>query len=638
MHTLTSIYKSGPVAPMRQKWALCCASSVLLTLVSLHAVPVQAQDLQAIEIDSSQLMKRQTPTQQGGQSQPANPRAPAPLSDRALQIISNVIMNLSPTGRELMLSKSYTPEQRQQILTYMESQAPKSQAPQQEAKQPLLTLEQQRQLLLGEQSEAKPPVKEEIKQTEKPTTEQQKQTQLTQPPEQQKQLEQVQSEKAKEQIKQAEKLTPEQQKQLQLTQQLEQQKQLEQVQSEKAKEQIKQAEKLTPEQQKQMQLTQQLEQQKLLEKTQQQQLKEEIKQVEKPVLEQPKQILPTQQTSLPVDVPANPASLAQEKYQKLLDAGVFSSSGGTSTNLDETMTRAQFAAIAAKLQDLGKKSGGQFADIDPAAWAALAGAMEAKSLSGISSGTIKVESEDKKSSADFAALLAAVMKGRVNQEELDQLIAKLGTSKPSTSQVGAPLKNEEEIQKVGKLVEAMVVPAPGSVPVTTALVGVSAGSLAAIGAALAAATAASIAASGNANNIALANAVNGAANYNTVTPRANWPTNLNATFNGRLGGTLSDNSTVGGNLSMNVNFASIGSNTPIFGSVQFDNNKGSAHLQLVQSSGFVGGGMSGTYDNQTMNGYIQNGQFYGPAANAIKGSWSMTTPVVSGGGSFAATR
>lgn len=175
---------------------------------------------------------------------------------------------------------------------------------------------------------------------------------------------------------------------------------------------------------------------------------------------------------------------------------------------------------------------------------------------------------------------------------------------------------------------------------TAGVAGLSTGSLAAVGASvLAAAAAAAAASASGANDIALSNAASQASNnLNNVTARANWPTNLNATYSGRLSGTLSDSSAVGGNLSMQVNFATIGSHAPIPGSVQFDNNKGSATLSLVQSGGYVGGGMNGTYNNQAMTGYIRNGQFYGPAANAIKGSWDMSTSSVSGGGTFAANR
>lgn len=599
MYTYTSIYKSGASARARQRWALGHASSLLLTLVALQ--PVQAQDVQGIEIDPSQLMRQRTPTQQASPSQSASQQAPAPLSERALQIIANVIKNLSPTGKELVLSKSYTPEQRQQILSYMQSQAPQTQSAPQESKPSLPTLEQQRQLMLGKESEVAPPAKEEIKQTEKPTPEQQKQLVLMQPSEQQKQIETAAPEQTKEQIKQVEKLTPEQQKQLLLTQQQEQQKQLEKIQT--------------------------------------QQVKEEIRQVEKPVLEQTKQILPSKQTGLPVAAPASPASIAQEKYQKLLDAGVFSASSGMAPVLDATMTRAQFAVIAAKLQELLIKSGGTFSDIPTSLWGEQTGAQAIGTIEGIGKQTITVISDDKKSSADFLELLAAFNKGKMSQEELDKLIKKLGSMNPTVKPAASLLNGDAPILSAIQPVEQIVAPPGGTAAVTTGIAGITAGGLTGIQTALAAAQAAAIAASGNANNITLANAVTVGADYTVVTPRANFPTNLNATFNGRMTGTLSDSSAVGANLTMNVNFANIGGGTPIGGNVQFDNNKGSASFNSVgYLGGYVGGGMSGTYNGEAMNGFIRNGQFFGPAANAVKGSWDMTTNSVSGGGSFAATR
>jgi chemotaxis protein histidine kinase CheA len=599
MHTYTSIYKSSVSVRARQRWALGQASSLLLTLVALQ--PVQAQDVQGIEIDPSQLMRQRAPAQQASPSQSASQQAPAPLSEGALQIIANVIKNLSPTGKELVLSKSYTPEQRQQILSYMQSQAPQTQSVPQESKPSLPTLEQQRQLMLGKESEAASPAKEEIKQTEKPTLEQQKQLALMQPSEQQKQIEKAAPEQTKEQIKQVEKLTPEQQKQLLLTQQQEQQKQLEQIQT--------------------------------------QQGKEEIRQVEKPVLEQTKQILPTKQTGLPVATPASPASIAQEKYQKLLDAGIFSAGSSMAPVLDATMTRAQFAAIASKLQEMIIKSGGTFSDIPSSLWGEQTGALTIGTIEGLGKQTITVISDDKKSSADFLELLAALNKGKMSQEELDKLIKKLGSMNP-TNKPAASLRNGD-IPILGAIqpVEQIVAPPGGTAAVTTGITGIITGGLTGIQTALAAAQAAAIAASSNANNITLANAVTVGADYTMVTPRANFPTNLNATFNGRMSGTLSDSSAVGANLTMNVNFANIGSGTPIGGNVQFDNNKGSASFNSVAYlGGYVGGGMSGTYNGEAMNGFIRNGQFFGPAANAVKGSWDMTTNSVSGGGSFAATR
>ncbi len=597
MYAYTSIYKSSASVRARQLWVWGRASSLLLTLVALH--PVQAQDVQGIEIDPSQLMLQRAPAPQAGQPQSSSQQAPAPLSERALQIIANVIKNLSPTGRELVLSKSYTAEQRQQILSYMQSQAPQTQSISQESKPSLPTLEQQRQLMLGKEAETASPAKEEVRQTTK--------------------------------------LTPEQQ--LVLMQQSEQQRQIEKAAPEQTKEQIKQVEKLTPAQQKQLLLMQQQKRQKQLEKIQTQQVKEEIRPVEKPVQEQVKKISPTKQPDLPVTTPTSPASVAQEKYQKLLDAGVFSTSSGMTPVLDATMTRAQFAEIAAKMQDLATKSGGTFSDIPSSLWGEQTGAQTLGTIAGIGKQTITVISDDKKSSANFLELLAALNKGKMSQEELDKLIKKLGSMNPPVKPA-ASLSNAD-VPVLGALqpVEQIIALPGTTAAVATSIAGITAVGLTGIQTALAAAQAAATAASSNANNIALANAVTVGADYTVVTPRANFPANLNATFNGRMTGTLSDSSTVGANLTMNVNFANIGSSTPIGGNVQFDNNKGSASFNSVAYlGGYVGGGMSGTYNGEAMNGFIRNGQFFGPAANAVKGSWDMTTHSVSGGGSFAATR
>jgi hypothetical protein len=205
--------------------------------------------------------------------------------------------------------------------------------------------------------------------------------------------------------------------------------------------------------------------------------------------------------------------------------------------------------------------------------------------------------------------------------------------------------NDEAMRTANNTAANMIPPAPsgaaaaGGTAGTTGVGGLSVGTLAAIGAGVIAAGAiATAVASSTANEVTLANAADQAANNTVVTPRSSWPTSLNATYSGRLNGTLSDSSAVGGNLSMNVNFATIGSGAPIPGSVQFDNSKGSASLNLVQIGGFVGGGMSGTYNGEAMNGFIRNGQFFGPAANSVKGSWDMSTASVSGGGTFAANR
>lgn len=628
MHSFTSIYKYHPLMPLRQTWGLCCAASVLLTLVATHVEPVQAQDVQGIDVDLGRAMQKQPPGQQGGQQSGAQ-QTPIPLSDSTLLRITNMLKNLTPAGRDILLSKTYTPEERQQILGYMQSQTKQQEVTLQPQPQEL-TLEQRRQLMSAPQAEMtqQQTVPEEVKKTEQLTMEQQKLPSKTL----------QQQEQLKEEIRKTETLTPEQQKQFLLTQQLEQKKQLEQVQAEQTKEQIKQVERPTLEQQKQLLLTQQLEQQKLLEKTQQQQLKEEIKQVEKPVLEQPKQILPIKQTSLPAATPVSPASTVQEKYQKLLEAGVFSAGSDGTLVPDATMTRTQFAMIANKLKDLAANSGGTFSDMPSSPWGELTGAQTIGTIEGLGKQTITVVSDDKKSSVDFLALLAAFSKEKVNQEDLDKLITKLGSMNPTVKPAASLFNGEVPVLGAIRPVEQIVAP-PGGAVVATGIAGITSGGLTAIQAALAAAQAAAIAASSSANNIALANAVTMGTEYTVVTPRANFPTNLNATFNGRMTGTLSDSSAVGANLTMNVNFANIGNGTPIGGNVQFDNNKGSASFNSVAYiGGYVGGGMNGTYNGAAMNGFIRNGQFFGPAANAVKGSWDMTTNSVSGGGSFAATR
>jgi hypothetical protein len=124
-----------------------------------------------------------------------------------------------------------------------------------------------------------------------------------------------------------------------------------------------------------------------------------------------------------------------------------------------------------------------------------------------------------------------------------------------------------------------------------------------------------------------------------VTPVSSWPTALNATYNGRIAGALTDSTPVTGSVTMAIDFAQINSMVPnIPGSIVFDNGKGSASFDLVQMGGYVGNGMTGTYNGEAMTGFMKDGQFYGPAANEIAGTWDMTTSSVSGSGTYAAKR
>lgn len=122
----------------------------------------------------------------------------------------------------------------------------------------------------------------------------------------------------------------------------------------------------------------------------------------------------------------------------------------------------------------------------------------------------------------------------------------------------------------------------------------------------------------------------------------NWPTTMEATYNGRVSGTLNSGAAIGGNINMTVNFAQLQTQmTPaIPGSITFDNGKGGMSFNLVQSDGYVGNGASGTYNGQAVTGYIMDGRFYGPQAQEIGGRWSMQNAgaTLTANGNFAAKR
>lgn len=110
----------------------------------------------------------------------------------------------------------------------------------------------------------------------------------------------------------------------------------------------------------------------------------------------------------------------------------------------------------------------------------------------------------------------------------------------------------------------------------------------------------------------------------TVTPIAQWPTALVATYNGDISGMLNGVVPIGGTISMTVDFADIHSFAPnIPGTMTFAGGKGGATFTLVQMGGYIGNSMSGTYMGQPISGYIRDGQFYGPAANEVGGLWDF---------------
>jgi len=126
-----------------------------------------------------------------------------------------------------------------------------------------------------------------------------------------------------------------------------------------------------------------------------------------------------------------------------------------------------------------------------------------------------------------------------------------------------------------------------------------------------------------------------------VTPVASWPTALVATYNGIVGGTLNNGASVTGTIQATVDFSRINSQSPtIPGSMTFDGGKGGTTFTLTQIGGYVGGGMSGTYNGQAVTGFIMNGVFYGPSAEQLAGSWSMqnTGASVTASGAFQTKR
>jgi hypothetical protein len=121
-----------------------------------------------------------------------------------------------------------------------------------------------------------------------------------------------------------------------------------------------------------------------------------------------------------------------------------------------------------------------------------------------------------------------------------------------------------------------------------------------------------------------------------LTPVNSYPTNLTATYNGVMSGALTDATPVNGTLTMTVNFSNL---SIIPGTVTFANGQGSANFGLTASGGFIGGQMAGTYAGEALNtDSTVSGQFYGPNANEVGGTWTLGTATKFGNGQFAAKR
>lgn len=128
---------------------------------------------------------------------------------------------------------------------------------------------------------------------------------------------------------------------------------------------------------------------------------------------------------------------------------------------------------------------------------------------------------------------------------------------------------------------------------------------------------------------------------NMVTPPSSFPTTLQATYVGPVNGTLNSGAALSGTFQANVDFATISSHVPVIpGTITFANGQGSTSFNLSYLFGYVGGSMSGTYAGQNVTGYVMNGQFFGPAAQQLAGSWSMQNAgnTLSAGGTFKAAQ
>ncbi len=289
---------------------------------------------------------------------------------------------------------------------------------------------------------------------------------------------------------------------------------------------------------------------------------------------------------------------AEEKMKALIDAGIFSG-GSDNPELSETMNRAQFAKIAALIMGLdsgsdAKPNNGQsFSDIDfsnvyAIAMKEIGGSLDSDGLLiGNDSGITDLNAiQNVITQTDFASIFAHSI-GEDGATWATQFVA-------SAIAAGLLSNTGNELRIVETVYELAANASSNTPPAVTPP---------------------------------------------SVTPRANWPTALNATYVGTISGALTNATPVTGSLTMNVDFANISSMVPnIPGNIIFDNGKGSATFNLVQMGGYVGNSMTGTYNGEAMNGFIRNGQFYGPAADVVKGDWDMTTHNVSGSGQFSAAR
>ena len=302
-----------------------------------------------------------------------------------------------------------------------------------------------------------------------------------------------------------------------------------------------------------------------------------------------------------------------KKLELLIQAGVLNGAKEDS-NLDGNMTRAQFATILAKLvmNNDGTTPNAVFTDIDTT-WSSQYIAAAAGIIDGI------------KEQAQFDP------SGPVDKAFLTALMQSLGANN-----IGGDSNTDWIRNVVFAALGTQALPPGSEGQVVPLFPGLQRGPDTSTEVVLNDILAASIAAQLQGSQVDFPYF-----NAGTLTPQANWPISLNATYNGRISGALQDSTRVGGSITMNVNFANFPQAQPVVpGNIVFDNGKGSANFNLARFGTVIGDGMTGTYNGEALiaGSYIMNGKFYGPAANEVGGDWTIKTNSVEGGGKFAAKR
>lgn len=111
---------------------------------------------------------------------------------------------------------------------------------------------------------------------------------------------------------------------------------------------------------------------------------------------------------------------------------------------------------------------------------------------------------------------------------------------------------------------------------------------------------------------------------------------LNATYTGRADGAFAGGASVGGALTMNVDFAAMASFARVDAAINFDNSMGNANFELYQnaSGSLYSETVTGVYGGENLGEGHLAGSFYGPSAEEVGGAWGITVGADSAVGTF----